>query len=198
KEKSNIKLVQLELSSQKDNDSIPAQITEILGQDAVIDVFLANAGINGYMGPTLTATDGSKWESVYKINSLAPILTFQKLYPFLQKSETKQAIFTSSLLGSIAGYIPFHTSSYGQSKSALNYSVKALSEELKDQGFVILSIHPGLVATDMAKNVTSDLDAFPMISDLKAAEKQVALFKKLDSGFNGKFWDVDSDKEYVF
>ncbi|KAH3685088.1 hypothetical protein WICPIJ_003965 [Wickerhamomyces pijperi] len=198
KDNSKIKLVQLELSHQEDIDSIPNQIDSILGKDAAIDLFLSNAGIGDDMEKTIEATDAKKWQRHYHINSLAPILTFQKIYPYLKRSQYKQAVFTSSILGSIGDYYPTSTAAYGQSKAALNYTVKALSEELKEEGFAIVAIHPGVVATDLLKESGLELGGYNVITEKEAAERQIVLFKKLSKEFNGKFWDASSDKELTW
>lgn len=188
--RTNVKLVQLELTSNEDIESLPAQITKILGEDAVIDVFLSNAGVGEDMNRTLDTTDPSKWLTHYQINTLAPILTFQKLYPFLKKSQFKHTVFTTSAMGSIGGYIPVSSAAYGQTKAALNYSMKALSEELKEEGFILVSIHPGVVETDLLKESGLDMTNIPMLTEEQSAAKQVEFLNILDSSFNGKFYDA--------
>lgn len=67
----------------------------------------------------------------------------------MKKSPIKQVACISSKVGSITentsggGYI------YRSSKAALNSVVKSLHNDLNEQGFTVLALHPGWVQTRM-------------------------------------------------
>ncbi|KAK6462838.1 hypothetical protein DFJ63DRAFT_336140 [Scheffersomyces coipomensis] len=145
----NIVLFPLDLGSQKSIDAIPSELEKI-GVDT-IDVFVSNAAIaDSYI--TVLECPKDKWLEHYKINVLAQILIFQKVYKAVAKSTTKKAVFISSGAGTLTAYIPTPMSAYGQSKAALNFSVIELSTELKSEGFTVVSIAPGIVSTDMGSH----------------------------------------------
>ncbi|KAH3676258.1 hypothetical protein WICMUC_002135 [Wickerhamomyces mucosus] len=194
----NLKIIELELESQSSIDELDEKLQTIV-PNGVIDVFIQNAGIYGNQSSTLTHTDRSSWLQLYQVNSLAPVLIFQKVYPYLQKSEVKKAIFISSLAGSIGSYFPAPIASYGQSKAALNYSVKALSEELRSEGFKIVSIHPGVVVTKMLKATTDTIssgdfqdfiDSTKITTDVSVGQ-QLKVIDNLTGEQSGKFWNYD-------
>ncbi|KAH3676257.1 hypothetical protein WICMUC_002134 [Wickerhamomyces mucosus] len=194
----NLKIIELELESQSSIDQLDEKLQTIV-PNGVIDVFIQNAGIYGNQSSTLTHTDRSSWLQLYQVNSLAPVLIFQKVYPYLQKSEVKKTIFISSLSGSIGSYFPAPVASYGQSKAALNYSIKALSEELRSEGFKIIAIHPGVVITKtleknyktFAPGVFQDfIDANKITTDVSVG-KQLEIVDNLTDDQSGKFWNYD-------
>lgn len=63
--------------------------------------------------------------------------------------KTGKIFFISSVRGSLNGFFPASLSAYGQSRAALNYSMKELSFELKEEGFTVVAFHAGVVLSDM-------------------------------------------------
>ncbi|KAH3680580.1 hypothetical protein WICMUC_000254 [Wickerhamomyces mucosus] len=194
----NLKIIELELESQISIDQLDEKLKTIV-PNGVIDVFIQNAGIYGNQSSTLNHTDRFSWLQLYQVNSLAPILIFQKIYRYLQKSQIKKAVFISSLAGSINSYFPAPIASYGQSKAALNYSVKALSEDLRLEGFKIISLHPGVVVTKMLETTSNTLspgefqdfiDENKITTDVSVA-KQLQIIDNLTDEQSGKFWNYD-------
>lgn len=163
----NIKIVELDIGSQESIENLTKQLEGANIADKTIDIFIANAGISIFGGSVLTNTDRQTWIKQYEVNALGPLLTFQKVYPFMKNSHVKKVSFTSSLLGSIGGFYPLpDIAAYGQSKAALDYGVKSLSEELKSEEFKVIALHPGLVATDMVSSILEKDEA-----DLLPSEK---------------------------
>lgn len=147
-QRSNISIVTLDISIESSIDGLDEKLAQFAPNG--IDTFISNAGIaNSYK--TAIETDSKTWKSHWNTNSLGPILTMQAVYKHLLKRQTRQAVFISSLTGSIGGFLNQTYSAYGASKAALNYIVKELSYELQPQGFVVVAVHPGLVMTDMGK-----------------------------------------------
>lgn len=124
---------------------------------------------------------------------------------YLLERKTRQVIFISSIVGSLSSFFPVSIGAYGQSKAALNHTVLTLSNELKNEGFTIVAVHPG--------NVTSDMGVYGMgligsnhpdtvkfleesrIDPVKSASDQVNnVFNKLTEGDNGKFFSYDGSE----
>ncbi|KAK6453669.1 uncharacterized protein RJT20DRAFT_148381 [Scheffersomyces xylosifermentans] len=150
------------------------------------------------------ATLDSFWEEHFYTNTLGPILVYQKLHKLLLKRTTRKVIFTSTIAASITSFFPTSTSAYGQSKAALNYSVKELSFELKADKFTVVAVHPGTVATEMGnfgvsaikKNnpeFTSAIDASVITSE-QSPTAMKKLFDDLKEEQSGFFWSYDGSE----
>ncbi|KAK6199380.1 uncharacterized protein RJT21DRAFT_46414 [Scheffersomyces amazonensis] len=192
---SNIKIIQLDFASEKSIDTIDKQL-EALGIKG-IDTFISNAAIFENK-PSLFETDGENLRRHFEVNAVGPILIFKKVYKYLLEKETKKAIFISTLAASLSNYsIP--TSSYGQSKAALNYAVLQFSFELKDKGFTIVALHPGAVATEGAKTAVIRmglLDFFEAnsISTDESTTGVVKVVQGLKPEDTGKFLDYKGEE----
>lgn len=113
-----------------------------------IDVFICNAGISTAHTQFLKIPK-EKFLSHYVTNALGPILLIQAFHELVKKGAQKKVIFVSRMVGTISEYPTYSTSAYGQSKAALNHSVRQLGRELSDKGFIVVSVHPGLVGTEL-------------------------------------------------
>ncbi len=125
------------------------RVAELAHKLPVIDLLINNAGYYGPKGHGFGNTDVEEWCKVFEVNTIAPLKLVEAFYPLLQQSQVKKIACISSKVGSMAentsggGYI------YRSSKAALNSVVKSLSNDLADQGFTVLALHPGWVLTDM-------------------------------------------------
>lgn len=195
-ERGNIKIIKLDVSSIDSIKGIKSQLDGIEG----IDVLINNAGIaDKSTSKRIVDTEYDTWIDHYKVNSIGGLFVLKEVYPYLQKKETKQVFFISSLLGSLNGFYPISTSAYGQSKASLNHSVLMLDFELKGEGFTIVALHPGLVATDMGKG-SADIPASDEMKEALAKiiitpeESGEALVKVIEGATiadSGKFINYD-------
>ncbi|ANB12281.1 hypothetical protein AWJ20_530 [Sugiyamaella lignohabitans] len=151
---SNVHVLKYDAAVHSDATNLASQIEKLVGG---IDVFVANSGISEEP-MTVLDTPVESWARLYAINTLGPIVLFKALYPLLVKRDTRKVVFISSGLGSQKNMSDaFGTSSYGQSKSALNFTAKELSLELAKQNFIVVPVHPGLVNTDMGSGYVDNL-----------------------------------------
>lgn len=114
-----------------------------------IDLLINNAGI---MGPDLTqqskdGIDVAGWLETMRVNALAPILLTLALRQNLGQG-AKIAIL-SSQLGSQTENESGGMYAYRASKAAVNMGVRSLAADLRDEGVILLALHPGWVQTDM-------------------------------------------------
>ncbi|QHS74522.1 Osi1p SPAR_K01390 [Saccharomyces paradoxus] len=198
----NIHIVQLDLTEDESIGNIANEIKKTPSFSG-IDVFIACSGISDSYYEVLK-TPKSVWLKHYNTNALGPILTLQKVYPLLLLKKARKIFFISSVAGSINGFVPISVSAYGQSKAALNYAVKALSFELKPEGFTVVAFHPGMVSTDMGqsgidhfKEKNIDVSGIDIITPEESASALVNVFGKILPGDNGKFFNYDGS-ESVF
>ncbi|CCH44625.1 3-oxoacyl-[acyl-carrier-protein] reductase [Wickerhamomyces ciferrii] len=205
KSNSNVQVVKLDVADEKSFEQLDDQLKNIATNG--IDVLISNAGILDAFKPLLE-TSKESFINNFNVNSVGPILLVKALYKYLEKSQTKQIAFVSSLAGSISNYFPFSTSAYGQSKAALNYAVKEFSFELGSEGYTVVALHPGTVSTDVSKTVFSYfveknseiLEAFKDFESLTPEESAKRLLKNvnnLSKESNGKFFD-DNGNEVSF
>ncbi|EJS44835.1 YKL071W [Saccharomyces arboricola H-6] len=197
--RNNIHIVQLDVTEDESIDNIADEIKKAPSFQG-IDVFIASSAISNSYNEVLK-TLKSVWLEHYTTNALGPILVLQKVYPLLLLKKTRKVFFISSEAGSITGYIPISVSAYGQSKAALNYAIKALSFELKPEGFTVVAFHPGVVSTDMGKygidqftKRHKNANLIEVMTPKESASALVGIFSKILPEDNGKFFNYDGSE----
>jgi NAD(P)-dependent dehydrogenase (short-subunit alcohol dehydrogenase family) len=103
------------------------------------------------MVPTIIVT-AKQLEECFQVNSIAPLITFQALWPLMNHVATPNTaspklIVLSSSMGSMGDMESFPGGAYGPSKAAVNYIVKSLHMQMAR--LVSVALHPGFVQTDM-------------------------------------------------
>ncbi|CAK7913024.1 benzil reductase ((S)-benzoin forming) Irc24p [[Candida] anglica] len=195
KKHSNVEVLKLDVSSEESIDTLDGQLQKVAPEG--IDIFISNAGIaDAYYA--VKDAPRSVWLKHHQTNVLGPIFVYQVVRPYLLKKSTRQIVFVSSIAGSVGGFIPFSTSAYGQSKAALNMTVKQISFEDAADGFTVIAIHPGMVSTDMGQY---GITKFPegnfdhilamVITPEVSATKQLEVIDGLTKESNGVFYSYD-------
>ncbi|KAK6454290.1 uncharacterized protein RJT20DRAFT_148256 [Scheffersomyces xylosifermentans] len=196
----NLHIIQLDVTSDTSIESIDSQLSKITSS---VDVFISNGAIADALGKVIDIPK-KVWEDHYYTNTLGPVLVFQKLYKYLVKGTAKQAIFISTSASSITQFFPISVSAYGQSKAALNYTVKELSFEHGQEGFTVVAVHPGAVSTDMGNQAVKKMseDDPELVKSLESLiitpEESGLKLKALFDGFqpkdNGLFYSYDGSE----
>jgi NAD(P)-dependent dehydrogenase (short-subunit alcohol dehydrogenase family) len=155
KDHPNVHVIKYDASVREDAMEVAKQVAKLTDG---IDVFIANAAI-AEDPKTVLDTPADLWTRHYNINVLGPIFLFQSLYRLLTKRDTRQVVFLNSIAASIGGFGGMSFSAYGQSKAALNYTMKELSVELTNEGYTVISLHPGVVTTDMGVDAVKKFEA---------------------------------------
>ncbi|MCO6452153.1 MAG: SDR family oxidoreductase [Caldilineales bacterium] len=139
-------------------DIIPLEVTDRSGiaqaaarvrlKSGNLDVLINNAGIfeRGETPDNLTA-EGML--HVFHVNCVAPVMLTQALLPMLKQGHRPRILNISSQLGSLARKRSGGDYSYCSSKAALNMLTRTLAADLRRDGIVIVTVHPGWVQTDM-------------------------------------------------
>lgn len=202
KENKNVHLITLDVSSAESIANLDSQLKDV-AKDG-IDVFISNAAVAKCYQPALEV-DRQVWIDHYVTNVVGPIEITKVLKKYLLRRKTRHLIFISSIVGSLSHFFPVSTAAYGQSKAALNHTLLTLSNELKDELFTVVAVHPG--------NVTSDMGVYGMgliggnhpetveylssskIEPAQSASDQVNnVFYKLTIEDNGKFFSYDGNE----
>lgn len=137
-------LLPLDLADESSVQTFAAEV----GQQS-IDVLINNAGVYGPRDAELGNLRGGDWAEVLWIDVIAPLLLTQALLPALRQGTEKRIAFLSSKMGSIEDNTSGGSYVYRSAKTGLNQAVRSLAIDLKDEGFVVLPLHPGWVMTDM-------------------------------------------------
>lgn len=91
------------------------------------------------------------YDDHYKVNILSTIALTKILYHYLLKNKTRKVIFISSAASRITDFAPSFPV-HGQTKTAINYTAKAVSFELGPEEFTVVPIHPGIMSTEMIQS----------------------------------------------
>lgn len=178
-ERSNLKLLQLDVSSNKSLNSF----AENLG-DSPIDIFINNAGVYGPRNSSFGNVDEENWIPAIKINAIAPILLTQLIIKNIRSGADKKLIYITSKMGSIDDNKGGGVYVYRSSKTALNAVVKSLSVDLENEGIVVALIHPGWVKTDMGgPNALIERDT--------SVRGMTEVISNLDITSTGNFYNYD-------
>lgn len=194
----NLHVVTLDLNDEKTFETAKAEVLKITDS---IDVFICNAGISTAHTQILD-TPKEQFLSHYVTNALGPILLIQAFYDLVKRGTQKKVIFVSSMVGTISEYPTYSTSAYGQSKAALNHSIRQLGRELAEENFIVVPVHPGLVGTELlfgAKDqyLANNPEFAPIfapgghITPDESAEKLAILIENLKKEDSNKFWSYD-------
>jgi NAD(P)-dependent dehydrogenase (short-subunit alcohol dehydrogenase family) len=200
KEHSNVHVIKYDAAVREDAVEVAKQVEKL---NDGIDVFIANAAIAENPQSVLDTPD-DLWLRHYSINVLGPIYLFRALHSFMTKRDTRQVVFLSTIAASIGAFPGLSISAYGQSKAALNYTVKELSVELANEGFTLISLHPGAVSTDMGNDVVNKFAAkSPEIGEYMrgisitpevSVTGQLKLIDNLSKEQTGKFYSYTGEE----
>ncbi|KAJ7065979.1 hypothetical protein B0H15DRAFT_872502 [Mycena belliarum] len=140
----NVRFVTLDVT---DEESVAKAASEI----PEIDTLIINAGM-GKRDPVLT-TSTADLATYLDVNVLGPHRAIRAFLPALRARKTRRIIPISSTSGSIGQQaMPGSgglAGAYGVSKAALNMLAVQFHKELQKEGFTVVPVHPGWVATDM-------------------------------------------------
>jgi NAD(P)-dependent dehydrogenase (short-subunit alcohol dehydrogenase family) len=132
-----------------DDDSVAAAATAANSLTDGLDVLINNAAICEDEGGRIEQADFERVARIINVNTLGPLRLSKALLPLLSKGSMMTIVNISSEAGSIADCWRKGMFGYSMSKAALNMQTRLLSNYLGNDGFRVLSIHPGWMKTDM-------------------------------------------------
>ncbi len=141
-----------DVTSEKEIDSLIRKITKDFGR---IDILVNNAG-KGQYGKVENASL-EDFRDVFELNFFSVVRLIQKTLPLLKVAKGK-IINISSVVGHFS--VP-QMSAYCASKHALNALSESLRIELASQKISVLSVYPGITATDFSANAKA-IDPRPL------------------------------------
>ncbi|KAL3268416.1 hypothetical protein HHI36_007529 [Cryptolaemus montrouzieri] len=192
---SNVHILELDI---RNTDSFPhftEEVKNILCVDG-LNVLFNNAGCAS-KSTRINLVKTEQFTEVFQTNLIGPVMLTKALLPLLKKAASNSPkqycieggaiINMSSILGSITlndigGMYPYRCS-----KAALNMATKTLSIDLKSDGILVTSIHPGWVKTDLGGQ-GAPMQVNDSISQI------IDLMKNLNESHNGGFYQYDGKK----
>lgn len=130
-----------------DRAAVSALPTQVTAEHGGVDFLVNNAGVA--LGGNFLEVAESDFDWLFGINFWGVVQMTRAFLPLLQKSEEARLVNISSLFGLIA---PPGQTAYCASKFAIRGFSEALRHELAGTRIGVTVVHPGGVATSIAKN----------------------------------------------
>jgi NAD(P)-dependent dehydrogenase (short-subunit alcohol dehydrogenase family) len=141
--------------------ALPAQVMAAHG---VVDILVNNAGVALGVGTFLESAE-TDFDWLLGINFWGVVQMTRAFLPLLSNSEEARIVNVSSLFGLIA---PPGQTAYAASKFAVRGFSESLRHELADTRIGVTVVHPGGIATSIAKNARMPAS----LSDDEAAKRR--------------------------
>ena len=129
-------VIPCDLSNEASIDNLVAELPEIQG-------FLNNAGFTKIL--PVQFVNGNDLNSLLDVNTIAPILLFQKLLKKKKLKKGASVVFTSSMAG--IGFSSVGNSMYAASKGAISAFIRCAAKELAPKGIRVNAVCPAMVDT---------------------------------------------------
>ncbi len=144
-----------------------------------LDILINNAGI--LTRDNLDDLDFDKIRRQFEVNVIGPLRVTKALLDNLERG-SKVAVITS-LMGSLADNSSGGYYGYRISKAAVNMVAVNLAHDLRGRGVPVVTLHPGMVATDMTGGRG--------IPPAEAARGLIARIDALELEQTGSFWHAN-------
>jgi len=131
-----------------DQASVDAAVATLSEATECLDVLVNNAGVSP-RGEEFSNLQADAMLGVMHANAIAPVILAQHCHALLCRSPNPRVVNISSSMGSLAKKDYGRHYSYSASKAALNMLTRAAAADLRDQGIVVVALHPGWVQTDL-------------------------------------------------
>lgn len=154
-----------------------------------LDVLINNAAIGqdewaDWKADGRRVFDARKALEVFAVNAVGALIVAQTFAAMLIAGRGPRIVNVSSDMGSLTLRERTETESYAASKAALNMYTRTLAWDLRDDGVIVVAVHPGWVASDMGgPNATLSLD--------EASGHMIALTDRLTLADSGKYFRYD-------
>lgn len=124
---------------------------DVVGRFGHVDILINNAGT--VLRKPISAMSLAEWNSVIQTNLTSAFLMCRSFLPHMTGRGYGRIINIASAMAH--GSLPGRTA-YSSSKSGLLGFTRALALELADQGITVVSISPGVFATELIEPVLND------------------------------------------
>lgn len=181
--KSNLKLIQLDVNDER---SVKSAVEQVVNEKGRIDVLVNNAGYG--LAGAFEDTSLQEAKAQFETNLFGVIRVTQAVLPQMRKQKSGLIINISSVAGCIS--LPI-ASVYSASKFALEGLSEGMRYELEPFGIKVVIIEPGVIGTNFMNAMVIAKKA--MQPDSPYAE----ITQKVNSTFNTMFSDYATPPEEV-
>jgi NAD(P)-dependent dehydrogenase (short-subunit alcohol dehydrogenase family) len=179
-ENNNIKTVQLDQTSAASVAAAASQVPEL-------DILILNAAMGE--DDHLLDLPAERFAQYLDTNVVGPNRVVQAFLPALLARKTRQIVYISSSAGSLTDQVGETwglQGPYSVTKAAGNMMVIQWQNELADQAFTVVTVHPGWVDTDMGR-----LGGIGGMRIEESANKIIKLVDSLILEDGSKFFNYD-------
>ena len=170
------------------DQSSPDSVKAAAAQVKELDTIIVNAAIGD--NEKLLNTSDERMAEYMDVNVTGVLRVVKAFLPALRARKTRQILLVSSTSGSLASQVNVKggfMGPYAVSKAALNMVAVQLHNELHAaEGFTVVPIHPGWVATDMGR-ISRDGGMPPE----KSAAGIIGVLQKLKLNDSATFFNYD-------
>ena len=152
-----------------------------------IDCLIHVAGVLGL--DALGSLDFGDVRRQIEINTIGPLRAVEAALPHLAAG-AKVGIVTSRV-GSLADNGTGGMYAYRVSKAGANMVALNLHHDLSKRGIAVAALHPGMVATDLTKDIPGDFD---YIGPDEAAAGLIRRMDALTLETSGRFWHANGEE----
>jgi NAD(P)-dependent dehydrogenase (short-subunit alcohol dehydrogenase family) len=182
-DQSNIDVIQLDQTNQESVDAAALKVAEA-------DTLIVNAAMGE--DELLTQIPADRLLQYLDTNVVGPHRVVNAFLPALRARKTRKIIYISSTAASMATQVGEKwglRGPYATSKAAGNMLTIQFHNELHEEGFTVVAIHPGWVDTDMGNIGVPG--AMPTIESVQKIMKIVDGLERKDSA---KFFNIDGSR----
>ncbi|KAF5380274.1 hypothetical protein D9757_007950 [Collybiopsis confluens] len=172
---------------------VQAALKEVEDTFHRLDIVINNAGLLDN-SKSLGDADPTEWWNIWSVNIKGVFNISHAALPLLiRSSEGLKTILNISTIGVHA--LTEGLSAYQTSKLAILRLSEFIQMEYEDKGIICFTLHPGLIATDMAYQLPEDLHVIFVDTVEIAAHSIVFYTKERREWLGGRYisaqWDVD-------
>lgn len=128
-----------------------AALDQAFSQSGRIDVLVNNAGILTLK--PVQDTSNEEWDRIFDINVRGVFLGTRAVVPYLKKAGKGTIVNVSSIYGLVGAP---SAAAYEASKGAVRLFTKACAVDLAPFNIRVNSVHPGVIATQMTRDLLAD------------------------------------------
>ena len=168
-------------------DDIASMAAALAARSDRIDWLIHVAGVLGL--DELGKLDFDDVRRQIEINTIGPLRAIEAAMPYLA-ADAKVGIVTSRV-GSLSDNGSGQMYAYRVSKAGANMVALNLHHDLSRRGIAVAALHPGMVATDLTRDIPGD---FQYIAPDKAAAGLIRRMDILDLEISGRFWHANGEE----
>jgi len=132
-------------------DSVSQAISKIIGQYETVDILVNNAGITS--DAMFHKMSLEQWQRVIDVNLTGTFLMTSAVVPYMREKKKGRIINISST----SAYGNIGQANYSATKAGVIGLTKTLAKELGRYSITVNAIEPGVIETEMLKNVPQSI-----------------------------------------